>query len=60
MILKAGERNQNLHVLGMSGTPIINNLMEGRSLVEMITGYKHEDLRIKDGLPELYLAGRRL
>ena len=30
--------------MGMSATPVINNLQEGRSLIELITGVEHEDL----------------
>ncbi len=29
--------NPDLHVLGLSATPVINNLYEGRSLIELIT-----------------------
>ncbi|MEQ8272480.1 MAG: zinc-ribbon domain-containing protein [Deltaproteobacteria bacterium] len=47
LVLEGGKRNAELCVLGMSGTPVINTLQEGRSLVEMITGYKHEDLETK-------------
>lgn len=35
------------YVLGMSGTPVINELQEGKSLVELITGHRHDDLRTK-------------
>ena len=34
-------------VLGMSATPIINNLFEGRSLVELVTGLSNPDIEIK-------------
>ncbi len=44
MIAMAAERNDELAVLGMSATPVINNLYEGKSLVEMITGIEHNDL----------------
>jgi len=47
MILEAGKKNAELCVLGMSGTPVINNLQEGRSLVEMITGHRHDDIETK-------------
>ena len=47
MILEAGKKNADLCVLGMSGTPVINTLMEGRSLVEMITGHRHDDIETK-------------
>ena len=36
MLAEIQKNNKNLYVLGMSATPVINNLYEGRSLVEMI------------------------
>ena len=47
LILESGKRNADLCVLGMSGTPVINTLQEGRSLVEMITGHRHDELETK-------------
>lgn len=47
LILEAGKKNADLCVLGMSGTPVINTLQEGKSLVEMITGHRHDDLATK-------------
>ncbi len=47
LILEAGKQNAELCVLGMSGTPVINTLQEGKSLVEMITGHRHDDLETK-------------
>ncbi len=44
MIQSATVQNPDLAVLGMSATPVINNLQEGRSLIELITGVEHEDL----------------
>jgi len=44
LILDAGKKNGELCVLGMSGTPVINTLHEGKSLVEMITGHRHDDI----------------
>jgi len=46
LVLKAAEKNTDLCVLGMSGTPVINTLQEGKSLVEMITGHRHDDLEV--------------
>ena len=45
LVLEAGKANDGLCVLGMSGTPVINDLHEGKSLVELITGHRHDDLR---------------
>lgn len=44
LITNANEINPDLHVLGMSATPIINNLKEGKSLVELVTGIERADL----------------
>lgn len=40
-------KKPNFSVLGMSATPVINNLEEGKGLIEMITGESHDDLDIK-------------
>lgn len=47
MVAAESEENPDLYVLGMSATPVINNLNEGRSLVEMITGLTHDELETK-------------
>ncbi|XGB40299.1 MAG: DEAD/DEAH box helicase [Cyanobacteria bacterium LVE1205-1] len=47
LITNAAEKNPDLHVLGMSATPVINNLKEGKSLVELVTGLERSDLSEK-------------
>ena len=47
----AAERNPDLHVLGMSATPAINNLQEGKSLVELVTGVTNDDLGTRATVP---------
>lgn len=47
LILEAGKKSDDLCVLGMSGTPVINTLQEGKSLVELITGHRHDDLETR-------------
>ena len=44
LVGRAMEKNVGLYVLGMSATPVINNLTEAKSLLEMITGKEYEDL----------------
>ncbi len=44
LVGRASETNPDLYVLGMSATPVINNLTEAKSLLEMITGKEYEDL----------------
>jgi|GEM_PF-134804 len=41
----AAEANPDLAVLGMSATPVINNLREGVSMVELVSGLDHSDLK---------------
>ncbi len=41
----AAETNPQLAVLGMSATPVINNLREGVSMVELVSGVEHSDLQ---------------
>lgn len=51
MVSEAAKKNTELRVLGLSATPVINNLQEGRSLIEMITGVEHSDLPTKPTVP---------
>jgi superfamily II DNA or RNA helicase len=37
-------------VLGMSATPIVNNLQEGKSLVELVTSLSHDDIDVKPNI----------
>lgn len=47
MLAEAARLNEDLHVLGMSATPVINNLFEGKTLIELITGLHHDELNTK-------------
>jgi replicative superfamily II helicase len=38
------KKNSDVKVLGLSATPVVNNLMEGRSLLELITGKIYDDV----------------
>lgn len=41
---EAATKNKDIHILGMSATPVINNLYEGKALIELVTGVVHDDL----------------
>ena len=60
MISAASEANPQLCVLGMSATPVINNLQEGRSLVEMISEVEHEDLDVRPTVPNCMRLHQKL
>ena len=42
--IMGGEKNPGMRVLGMTATPLINNLSEVRNLLELITGTSFEDI----------------
>jgi len=44
LVIKAGEKNENLKVLGMTATPVINELSEAKAILEMITGEEYPEL----------------
>ena len=44
LIGRSSEMNPNFHLLGMSATPVINNLIEAKSLLQLITGKQYDDL----------------
>ncbi|XWK90534.1 MAG: helicase-related protein [Phormidium sp.] len=60
LITSANQQNPNLHVIGMSATPVINNLQEGKSLVEMVTGVAHNELDIRPTIPNCMKLHQRL
>src|SRR5919202_4517622 len=45
------KRNRYAKVLGLSATPVVNNLMEGRSLLELITGKVYDDVSTNPTIP---------
>jgi hypothetical protein len=45
------KKNKNVKALGLSATPVVNNLMEGRSLLELITGKIYDDVSTKPTIP---------
>jgi len=45
LLSSAQENNPGLHVLGMSATPVVNDLTEAVSLLEMVQGVKFDDLK---------------
>ena len=45
------KKNIEVRVLGLSATPVVNNLMEGRSLLELITGKIYDDVVVRPTIP---------
>lgn len=46
----AENKNSNLRVLGMSATPVINNLYEAKALLELTTGREFADLETSNNV----------
>ncbi len=46
-LLGRARENKNLHVLAMSATPVINNLFEAKSLLQLMSGFEYEDLQTR-------------
>ena len=44
-------KNRDVKVLGLSATPVVNNLREGRSMLEIITSKIYDDISIKPTIP---------
>jgi superfamily II DNA or RNA helicase len=44
-------KNPNVKVLGLSATPVVNNLREGRSLLELISGKVYDDVAVRPTIP---------
>jgi superfamily II DNA or RNA helicase len=46
-LLGRARENENLHVLAMSATPVINNLFEAKSLLQLMSGLEYEDIQTR-------------
>jgi len=51
LVVETGNKNDDLKVLGMSATPVINNLYEGKTMIELITGKSYDDLETEPNVP---------
>lgn len=54
------EENPDLYILGMSGTPVINNIKEGKALLELLSGKSYDDVGEKATLTNCALLFRHL
>jgi superfamily II DNA or RNA helicase len=60
LIKTAREQNASLKVLAMSATPIINNLQEVKSLMELLTGKEYEEIKNKTSINNIHEAYKAL
>jgi len=45
------KKNKDVRVLGLSATPVVNNLTEGKSLLQLITGQTYEHVSDRESEP---------
>lgn len=45
------KNNKHVRVLGLSATPVVNNLTEGRSLLKLISGKIYDDVAVRPTIP---------
>jgi len=51
LLSQARKINSEIKVLGLSATPVVNNINEGKSLLELITGKIYDDLSTRPTIP---------
>ena len=54
------EKNPDLRLLFMTATPVINNLTEGKTLLELLTGNRYDDLDTKTTIPNAVMLHQKL
>lgn len=60
LLSSASEKNPDLCVLGMSATPVINNLFEAKALLEMVKGVSFEELETFSNIPNAIAMHEKL
>ncbi|MCL5611103.1 MAG: hypothetical protein M1485_00890, partial [Chloroflexi bacterium] len=60
LLAKASEKNPNLRVLGMSATPVINNLYEAKALLELVKGVSFDELETFSNIPNAIAMHEKL
>jgi hypothetical protein len=58
--IEAEKQNSNIYVYGMTATPIINNIGEAKSLIELITGKEHPEIGKITTINNCYQANKWL
>jgi superfamily II DNA or RNA helicase len=51
LLTLARKKNSVCKVLGLSATPVVNNIREGKSLLELMTGKVYDDISTKPTVP---------
>ncbi len=60
LLASASEKNPDLRVLGMSATPVINNLYEAKALLELVKGVSFDELETFSNIPNAIAMHEKL
>lgn len=60
LVFGAAKKNWNLHVLGMSATPVINGLHEAKSLLELVKGETYPEIKTVGNVDNALAIHRKL
>ena len=60
LLSSASEKNPDLRVLGMSATPVINNLYEAKALLELVKGVSFDELETFSNIPNAIAMHQKL
>ncbi|MBK8420018.1 helicase-related protein [Candidatus Villigracilis saccharophilus] len=60
LLSSASEKNPDLRVLGMSATPVINNLYEAKALLELVRGVSFDELETFSNIPNAIAMHEKL
>lgn len=60
LLTSTSEKNPNLCVLGMSATPVINNLYEAKALLELVKGVSFDELETFSNIPNAIAMHEKL
>jgi len=60
LVRDTGSANPKLRVLGMSATPVINNLQEAKSLIELVLGEDQPDIPVRSTVMAAHAVHQRL
>jgi superfamily II DNA or RNA helicase len=60
LLATASEKNPDLCVLGMSATPVINNLYEAKALLELVKGVSFDELETFSNIPNAIAMHEKL
>lgn len=60
LLSSASEKNPDLCVLGMSATPVINNLYEAKALLELVRGVSFDELETFSNIPNAIAMHEKL